>query len=114
MKKGKVKILRQCSSQLQQILTMMQPSFRNFPKEEREIVVTLIIKNFTTIVGLLNLAIQVKSKRLGYLQEAQAHLYTLRSLIHFCKDCQYISLGFFQDIDLRLTSVDTDLITVFR
>lgn len=48
----------------------------------------------------------VKSKRLTYLQEADAHLQVLKILIKLSKQRRYIGEGFFKEIDLELTKIN--------
>ena len=53
----------------------------------------------------MNLANSVKSKRLSYLQQAEAHIHNLILMIRFSKIQKFISKGFYEQIDLSLTEV---------
>jgi hypothetical protein len=48
----------------------------------------------------------VKSKRLTYLQEADGHLQVLKTLFKLSKHRRYISVNYYEEIDLALTEIN--------
>lgn len=53
----------------------------------------------------MSLANSVRSRRMMYAQEADGYLQTLKVLIKLSKERKYISVNFFEMIDLELTEI---------
>ena len=77
----------------------------NFPKAEKFALCSEIKENLYNLYQYTSRANYVKSKRLYYAQEAEAHLTTVRFLFKIAKERKYISLGFYKEIDLDLTEI---------
>ncbi len=90
----------------EQLLYKLYPRLINFPKSEKFCLAQRIKEAFFDILKFINLGNAVKSKRKVYLQEADAHLQTLKVLIKLANNRKYISSGFFKEIDLNLTEIN--------
>jgi len=87
-------------------LYKVYPKIINYPKSEKFSLCQSIKDNFFDLLKSISLANSVKSKRLLYSQEADGHLQVLKVLIKLSKQRKYISVGFFQEIDLELTEIN--------
>lgn len=56
----------------------------------------------------------VKSKRLTYLQDADGHLQVLKTLFKLSKQRRYISVMYYEEVDLRLTEINKLLSAYIR
>ena len=81
------------------------PTFRNFPKSEQHSMCRFLKENFTELLTCLSLANSVKSKRKIYLQEADARLTSLTTLVKLSHRQRYFSHGFFEIVDVSLTEI---------
>lgn len=90
----------------EQLLYKIYPRLVNFPKSEKFCLCQRIKEAFFDIIKYISLGNSVKSKRKTYLQEADAHLQTLKVLIKLSCHRQYISKGFFKEIDIELTEIN--------
>lgn len=66
------------------------------------------------LLKCISLGNSVKSKRLQYLQEADGHLQVLKTLIKLSKQRKYISVGFYEETDLKLTEINKMLSAYIR
>ena len=90
----------------EQLLYKIYPRLVNFPKSEKFCLCQRIKEAFFDIIKNISLGNSVKSKRKTYLQEADAHLQTLKVLIKLAYNRKYISTGFFKEIDTDLTEIN--------
>ena len=90
----------------EQLLYKVYPRLVNFPKSEKFSLCQRIKEAFFDIIKNILLGNSVKSKRMTYLQEADAHLQTLKVLIKLAYNRKYISNGFFKEIDANLTEIN--------
>jgi len=90
----------------EQLLYKVYPRLVNFPKSEKFSLCQHIKESFFDILKNISLGNAVKSKRKTYLQEADAHLQTLKILIKLANNRKYISSGFFKEIDTNLTEIN--------
>ena len=62
----------------------------------------------------ISLGNSVKSKRTVYLQQADGYLQTLKTLFKLSKQRKYISVPFWEDVDLRLSEINKLLSAYIR
>jgi len=91
---------------VEELLYQIYPRLSNFPKAEKFSLCEAIKNNFYELLKYISLSSTVNTKRTVYLQEADGHLQVLKILIKLSKRRKYISIGFFEDIDLCLTEID--------
>ena len=82
------------------------PRLINFPKAEKFSLCQSIKENFFELLKYISLGNSVKSKRLTYLQDAGGHLQVLKTLIKLSKQRKYISVAYYEEVDLRLTEIN--------
>ena len=90
----------------EELLYKVYPRLINFPHMEKFCLCQRIKEAFFDIIKYISLGNAVKSKRKTYLQEADAHLQTLKVLIKLSNHRGYISQGFFKEIDTDLTEIN--------
>ena len=90
----------------EQLLYKIYPRLMNFPKVEKFALCLRIKEAFFDIIKNISLGNSVKSKRKIHLQEADAHLQTLKVLIKLSYNRKYINIGFFKEIDTDLTEIN--------
>jgi len=90
----------------EELLYNVYPKLINFPKSEKFSLCQSIKENFFDLLKSISLANSVKSKRIAYLQEADGHLQVIKVLIKLSKQRKYISVGYFQEVDLELTEIN--------
>ena len=90
----------------EQLLYKVYPRLVNFPKSEKFSLCHRIKEAFFDIMKYIAMGNAVKSKRKTYLQEADAHLQTLKVLIKLASNRKYIGKGFFKEIDTALTEIN--------
>lgn len=90
----------------EELLYKFYPRLINFPKAEKFSLCQSIKDNFFELLKFISLGNSVKSKRLTYLQEADGHLQVLKVLIKLSKQRNYISSGFYHEIDLELSLIN--------
>jgi four helix bundle protein len=88
------------------LLYRLYPVLVNYPKSEKFALCQQIKDCVYNILKNIALGNSVKSKRLTYLQEADASLQILKVLLKLSRHRRYISEGFFKDIDLQLTEIN--------
>lgn len=88
------------------LLYRLYPVLVNYPKAEKYALCLQIKECLYDILKNISLGNSVKSKRKTYLQEADGHLQVLKVLIKLSKHRKYISIGFYEDIDLALTEIN--------
>lgn len=88
------------------LLYRMYPVLINYPKSEKFALCQQIKDCIYSILKTVSLGNSVKSKRLTYLQEADGHLQVLKVLIRLSKHRKYITIGFYESIDLQLTEIN--------
>jgi four helix bundle protein len=90
----------------EELMYKIYPKLQNFPKHEKFALTQMIKIEFFELLKNISLGDKVKSKRKIYLQIGDGHLQTLKVLFKLSKKRKYINVGFFEDIDLRLTEID--------
>lgn len=78
----------------------------NFPKAEKFALSERIKVEFLDLIGYIESANSVRSKRKHYAQEADGHLQRLKVVIRLAKSQKYISKGFYHEIDAELTEIN--------
>jgi pentose-5-phosphate-3-epimerase len=76
--------------------------------------VAAIKDNFIGFLTRINQANSVKSKRIMYLQEADACLQTLKMLFRLSVNKKFIKQAFYEDISESLTEVNKLLVGYFK
>lgn len=98
----------------EQLLYDIYPRLINFPKSEKFALSEYIKKEFFELLKNISLANSVKSRRMMYAQTADGHLQTLKVLVKLSKERKYLSKGFFEVIDLKLTELSKMLAGYIR
>lgn len=86
------------------------PSFKNYPKAEKFSLCAHIKQCFVDLLERLGLAKMVPSKRKVALQEAAGYMNNLVTLFRLSRSERYISAGFFEQIDLKITEIKKILV----
>lgn len=90
----------------EELLYKVYPRLVNYPKSEKFSLCQSIKNCFYELLKNISLGNSVKSKRKTYLQEADGHLQTLKTLMKLSKQRKYINVGFFKEVDLQLTEIN--------
>lgn len=90
----------------EELLYKVYPRLMNYPKSERYALCSEIKQCFFGLLRNISLGTSVKSKRITYLQEADGYLQTLKVLMKLSRKRKYISVGFYKEIDLKLTEIN--------
>lgn len=90
----------------EQLLYRLYPVLENYPKSEKFALCTQIKECIYNLLKCISIGNSVKSKRLTYLQEADGHLQILKVLIRLSRHRRYVSIGFYEEIDLQLTEIN--------
>ena len=94
-----------CYSELEHLFYRVYPALKNFPAAEKFCLCSEIKLEFMNALKNMSLASSVKSKRKVYLYEAESNVQHLNTLLRFARNQKYIGKGFYEDIDLILSSV---------
>lgn len=95
---------------VESLLYRLYPVLENYPKSEKFALCQQIKECIYNLLRCISLGNSVKSKRMSYLQEADGHLQILKVLIKLSKHRRYISVGFFEDVDLQMTEANKLLV----
>ena len=90
----------------EELLYKIYPRLQNFPKSEKFSLCHTIKMTLFELLNFITMANNVKSKRITYLQEADAKLQLMKTLNKLSRQRKYISTGFFREIDLELTEIN--------
>lgn len=96
------------------LLYAIYPRLSNFPKSEKFSLCHSIKNSFYELLRCISLGNSIKSKRKSYLQEADGYLQIIKTLVKLSKKRKYISIGFFENLDLRLTEINKMLSAYIR
>ena len=101
-------------SKAEALFYRIYPSLINYPRGEKYSTVAAIKDNFIGFLTRINQANSVKSKRIVYLQEADACLQTLKMLFRLSVNKKFIKQTFYEDISESLTEVNKLLVGYFK
>jgi hypothetical protein len=101
-------------SKAESLFYRIYPSLINYPRGEKYSTVAAIKDNFIGFLTRINQANSVKSKRIVYLQEADACLQTLKMLFRLSVNKKFIKQAFYEDISESLTEVNKLLVGYFK
>jgi hypothetical protein len=101
-------------SKAESLFYRIYPSLINYPRGEKYSTVAAIKDNFIGFLTRINQANSVKSKRIMYLQEADACLQTLKMLFRLSVNKKFIKQAFYEDISESLTEVNKLLVGYFK
>lgn len=90
---------------IEEVSYRIYPTLVNFPKCERYGLCQEIKKTMCGLYKYISIASTVKSKRKMYGQKADGELQTLKFLVKLSKKQEYISIGFFEEIDIILSDI---------
>ena len=88
------------------MLYCIYPRLSNYPKSEKFSLCHDIKHCFFELLSYISLANSVRSKRTVYLQQADGYLQKLKTLFKLSKQRKYISVQFWEDVDLRLSEIN--------
>lgn len=94
-----------CYSELEHLFYRVYPSLKNFPTSEKFCLCLEIKLMFLEALKNMSLASSIRSKRKHYLCEAESNIQHLNTLLRFSRNQKYLGKGFYEDIDLILSSV---------
>lgn len=92
-------------TKIETFLDTIYPRIVKFPSYEKFRLAEYITLNTFELMKCISLANSVKSKRLIHLQEADGYLQLVKSQVRFAKRRKYISKGFYDHIDERMTEI---------
>lgn len=90
------------------------PSFKNYPKAEKYGLCLQIKNGFIDLLEAISVAKEVPSRRRVATQEAAARLTKLTSMFRLARKEKYISAGFFEQVDIKLTEIKKLLVGFMR
>lgn len=90
----------------EELLYKVYPRLIKYPKAEKFALAQQIKETFYGLLKSISLGNSVRSKRMQYLQEADGYLQILKVLFKLSKQRKYISIGFFEEVDLELTDIN--------
>lgn len=99
---------------VEEILYRIYPTLKNFPKAEKFALCQQIKDSLTYALRSLLLAHSVRSKKITHLQQAQAYLYDFSVLLKLSRQEKYISISFYEIIDLNLSIILNDVLELFK
>ncbi len=98
----------------EELLYHIYPRLSNYPKSEKFSLCNDIKQTFFELLSNISLGNSVKSKRTAYLQQADGYLQKLKTLFKLSRQRKYISVPFWEDIDLRLSEINRLLSAYIR
>lgn len=90
----------------EELLYKIYPKLIKYPKSEKFALCQNIKQSMYEVLKYISLGNSVRSKRLTYLQEADGYLQVIKVLMKLSRQRKYISVGYFEDIDLELTEIN--------
>lgn len=97
-------------SKIEALFFQVYPTFKNYPKAEKHALCQHIKETFVSLLECVATAKEVPSLRKKASQEAAARLQNLVTLYRLSRKEQYISKGFFEQIDLKITEIKKILV----
>lgn len=97
-------------AKVEALFFQVYPTFRNYPKAEKHGLCLQIKQCFVSLLEKIGIAKEVPSKRKVACQEAAGLLQNLVTLFRLSRNQKYISKGFFEDVDLRVTEIKKILV----
>jgi len=92
------------------LMHVIYPTLANYPRNERHSLVLEIKTAFISMLSNIQRAVSVKSKRLAFLQEADASLQSLKMMYRLSHRRKYISAGFHLEVAELLDEVNRLLV----
>lgn len=102
------------SKKTEELLNMIYPALGNFPNSEKFALSEHIRVGLIEVIGNVEMAVSVKSKRVEYAQTADGHLQKVKVMIRLAKNRKYISLGLYREVDSELTEINKLLSSFIR
>ncbi|MDY0235055.1 MAG: four helix bundle protein [Gudongella sp.] len=98
----------------EELLYCVYPRLSNYPKSEKFCLCSDIKNAFFEILTNISLGNSVRSKRTIYLQTADGYLQKLKTLFKLSKQRKYISVQFWEEVDIRLSEINKLLSAYIR
>ena len=92
-------------ARIESLFFQVYPTFKNYPKSEKHGLCLQIKERFVHLLDRVAHAKEVPSRRKQALQEAAAHVQALVSLYRLSRNQRYISTGFYEQVDLKITEI---------
>lgn len=92
-------------AKIEALFFQVYPTFKNYPKAEKHGLCQHMKEGFIRLLEKVGVAKEVPSRRRTALQEAAAHLHHLVSMFRLSRSQRYISQGFFEQVDLKITEI---------
>lgn len=87
------------------LLFQVYPAFNNYPKRETNGVCIILKSCFAELLKYISRAKEVPSLRKQYLQKAAGSIANLVTWFRLSRERHYISKGFYEQIDLKITEI---------
>jgi hypothetical protein len=97
-------------SKIEALFFQVYPTFKNYPKAEKHGLCLQIKETFIELLGNVAIAKEVPSLRVKSSQQAAALIHNLVTLYRLSRSQGYISRGFFEQIDLKITEIKRILV----
>lgn len=101
-------------SKTESLFFRVYPTFRNYPKSETHSLCRMVKEHYVELLKHIELANKVKSKRIPYLQHADAYLQGIKSLTKLSHKQKYISRGFYEECSDALSEINALLVGYFK
>lgn len=92
-------------AKIEALFFQVYPTFKNYPKAEKHGLCLQMKDCFVKLLERVGLAKEVPSKRKTALQEAAGYIQNLVTLFRLSRNQRYISKGFFDQTDLKITEI---------
>src|SRR5680860_1131651 len=97
-------------AKIEALFFQVYPTFKNYPKAEKHGLCQHMKTGFIRLLEAVGLAKEVPSKRRTALQEAAGHIQNLVTMFRLSRNQRYISRGFFDQVDLKITEIKKILV----
>jgi len=92
-------------AKIEALFFQVYPTFKNYPKAEHHALCIQIKQCFVGLLEKVGVAKEVPSRRRQALQEAAGRVRNLVTLFRLSRKQRYISVGFFEQVDLKITEI---------
>lgn len=97
-------------AKIEALFFQVYPTFKNYPKIEAHGLCRQMKKCFVKLLESVGQAKEVPSKRKTHLQESAGYMQNLVTLFRLSRNQRYISKGFFDQVDLKVTEIKKILV----
>lgn len=101
-------------AKIEALFFQVYPTFKSYPKSETHGLCRRIKDMFISLLEAVGQAKEVASKRKLYLQQAAGYIQNIVSMFRLSRHQRYISRGFFEQLDIKITEIKKILVGFMR